>query len=192
MRALSKKAGHEYESTQQKGRWPANLILDEEAGQMLDQQTGILKSGPPVKGQNTTDQIYGQYKERSLTHHTDKGGASRFFYCAKAPVKEREAGLHEFDPINVLDGRTKPIDNPYLRGKTERRNTHTTVKPISLCRWMTRLVCPPGGTIIDPFAGSGSFGCAAALEDFNWIGIEIEDESATIAVARIEYWRQQK
>jgi site-specific DNA-methyltransferase (adenine-specific) len=173
------------------GRWPANIILDEEAGAMLDEQSGISKSVKLKTGKNkpVISQVYSGGKgSRSLTSHNDQGGASRFFYCAKAGVKEREAGLHT-EPTTVGDGRQTLIDNPYQRGKTKRRNTHTTVKPLALCRWMSRLICPPGGTLIDPFAGSGSFGIAAALEDFNWLGIELEEESANIAVARIEHWR---
>lgn len=163
MKPFGKGAGHDYETTSVKGRWPANVCHDG--------SDEVLELFPYTKS---------------------KGSDARFFYCKKANVKEREAGLQERDPINVTDGRNKPTDNPYQRGKTKRRNTHTTVKPISLCRWLTRLICPSGGLIIDPFAGSGSFGCAAAIEGFDWIGIEIEQESAEIAEKRIQYWKEQK
>ena len=68
------------------------------------------------------------------------------------------------------------------------RNHHPTVKPISLMRWLLRLVAPPGGVVLDPFLGSGSTGCAAALEGLEFVGIEREDEYRAIAEARIAYW----
>lgn len=148
------------------GRWPANLILNEEAGALLDAQSGISKStqGKPRKGAPGTG--YG------MTHtgaeYSDMGGASRFFYCSKASKKEREAGLS-------------------LVKDVERKNTHPTVKPISLMRWLVRLITPPEGTVLDPFAGSGSTGCAAVIEGFNFVGCELEEEYATIATKRIEH-----
>jgi site-specific DNA-methyltransferase (adenine-specific) len=196
MKPFGDGAGHEYASTQQQGRWPANIVMDEEAGAMLDEQSGISKDGMRKK-KNADPEfrdnlVFGaSVKDNTASGYGSGGGASRFFYCAKAGVKEREAGLHT-DPTTVGDGRKKSIDNPYQRGKTKRRNTHPTVKPLSLCRWLSRLICPPGGLLIDPFAGSGTFGCAAAMEDFNWIGVEIEDESATIAFNRIKHWRNER
>ena len=70
------------------------------------------------------------------------------------------------------------------------RNTHPTVKPIDLMRWLVRLITPPGGTCLDPFAGSGSTGCAAVLEGFDFIGIEREAEYVEIAKARIAFWAE--
>jgi DNA modification methylase len=117
------------------GRWPANVLLDEEASLALDEQTQ----------QNT----------------------SRFFYCSKASKAEREEGL-------ITD--------------EARANIHPTVKPIALMRYLCRLITPPNGTILDPFTGSGSTLCAAALEGFNPIGIEREAEYVEIARARLAYW----
>jgi DNA modification methylase len=71
-----------------------------------------------------------------------------------------------------------------------RRNVHPTVKPIELMRWLCRLVTPPGGTVLDPFAGSGSTGCAAVLEGFGFIGVEREAEYVAIARARIAWWER--
>jgi site-specific DNA-methyltransferase (adenine-specific) len=85
-----------------------------------------------------------------------KNGASRFFYCAKPSKKER--GIF---------------------------NNHPTVKPIKLIRYLSRLITPPGGKIIDPFAGSGAIGCAAVLEGFEYIGIEIEEDSYELASERL-------
>lgn len=114
-----------------------------------------------------------------------------YFFCSKASVKEKEKGLEDLEYKFIDDGRKKSIDNPYQRGKTPRKNNHPTVKPIDICRWLSRLICPPGGVLIDPFMGSGSFGCAAALEGFNWIGIDNDKESVDIAEKRIAYWQQQ-
>jgi hypothetical protein len=127
--------------------------------------------------------------------YTDSGGASRFFYTAKASRGERNAGLEGFEEqtAGVGDQRTSGDMNERLhRGEREhvlRRNNHPTVKPIDLMRWLVRLVTPPGGTICDPFAGSGTTGIAAALEGFDFIGIEREAEYVEIAKARIAWWK---
>jgi DNA modification methylase len=73
-------------------------------------------------------------------------------------------------------------------GKPLQRAGHPTVKPLALMRWLCRLVTPPGGTILDPFCGSGSTGCAAALEGFRFLGIEREAEYVAIAERRIAHW----
>ncbi|MFZ9739953.1 MAG: DNA methyltransferase, partial [Prochlorotrichaceae cyanobacterium] len=69
-------------------------------------------------------------------------------------------------------------------------NNHPTVKPIELMRYLCRLVTPPGGTVLDPFLGSGTTGCAAALEGFHFVGIELDPEYIKIARARIKYWKK--
>jgi len=120
--------------------------------------------------------------------YADTGGASRFFYCAKASRAERNAGLDGFDRAATDDGRQKPIDNPYLRGKTPRQNTHPTVKPIELMRWLVRLATPPGGLVLDPFAGSGSTGAATIMEGARFLGVEREAEYVPIIRARIKHW----
>ena len=84
----------------------------------------------------------------------------------------------------TTDGRKKPIDNAYNRGMTMRKNSHPTVKPTDLMAWLVRLVTPPGGTVLDPFAGSGSTLVAAKREGFGFIGIEREDEYIEIIEAR--------
>ena len=68
------------------------------------------------------------------------------------------------------------------------RNIHPTVKPLDLMRWLTRLLCPPGGTVLDPFAGSGSTGVASVLEGRRFVGIERDARYVPIACARIEHW----
>lgn len=153
------------------GRWPANVLLDEEAGALLDEQSGHIKSGKPSGKRNGSDHnvAYADIAKGSdLTGYGDQGGASRFFYCAKTSKKERNAGISE-----------------------EASNNHPTVKPISLMRYLCRLITSPGGTVLDPFLGSGTTGCAALLEGFNFIGIEMDDEYVKIARARIKHWEQE-
>jgi DNA modification methylase len=177
------------------GRWPANITLSPEAAEELDRQSGGVGGGDgkdwsagPIHGTGDGATFLGE--KPTGQHYGDTGGASRFFYVAKASRAERNAGLDGFEDGVTDDGRHTPIDNPYLRGETTRKNSHPTVKPIDLMRWLVRLVTPPGGTVLDPFLGSGTTGCAAALEGFDFIGIEREAEYLDIAKARIEFWKK--
>jgi DNA modification methylase len=107
---------------------------------------------------------------------------SRLFFASKANRREREAGCEGLPLCEV------PI---YPRGGSSVRlvrNTHPTVKPLELMRWLTRLLCPPGGTVLDPFTGSGSTGAAAILEGRRFIGIERDERYVPVACARIAYW----
>jgi len=115
------------------------------------------------------------------------GEPARFFYFPKASKKDRNEGLEGFEEIKVSDGREKEADNAFQRGKTLRVNSHPTVKPTSLMQYLVRLVTPVGGTVLDPFMGSGSTGKACALEGFDFVGIELDPEYCKIAGARIEY-----
>lgn len=136
--------------SEQLGRWPANVILDDEAGELLDGQTGYMKDGMAVNRNKKTgcpsgNKIYGKRNvdTKDVTFGSG-GGASRFFYCAKASRKERGEG-----------------------------NNHPTVKPLALMRYLVRLTkMPSGGVVLDPFAGSGTTGLAAKLEGRNCILIE--------------------
>lgn len=184
-----------------RGRWPANVVLDEEAAAMLDQQTGISKAGTAVQ-RNGGGQRIGS--ERTLSNYDgdlvrpdatygDAGGASRFFYTAKASRSEREEGLDQFRKAPG-GSNAKGYTEDVARGLDRNRpvaNNHPTVKPLDLMRWLCRLVTPPGGTILDPFTGSGSTGCAALMEGFSFIGIELEKESADLARARIAHHGRQ-
>jgi hypothetical protein len=129
----------------------------------------------------------------------NSGGASRFFYCAKASRAERNAGLEGFEEKpapgavgmqTVTAADWGDPDQPTYERTTAHRNSHPTVKPIELMRWLVRLVTPPGGRVLDPFAGSGTTGCAAVLEGFDFIGIEREQEYVEIARARLAWWSQ--
>lgn len=121
----------------------------------------------------------------------DAGAASRFFYVGKARKGEREEGLIGKLPC-VRCGAMYSERHPRDNGKTAicTRNPHPTVKTIDLMRWLVRLVAPPGGTIIDPFLGSGSTAVAAAKERIDIIGIEREESYLPIAIHRAEHARQ--
>ena len=173
------------------GRFPANLILDDVAGEMLDEQSGDCLTGGPKKQSTKPGSFGGGGGDTQNVHTGTKGGASRFFYCAKPSKRERNAGLN-FNSEIVDDGRKKKIDNPFLRGKTERINTHPTVKSIQLMRYLCRLITPPKGIILDPFMGSGTTGCAAVKEGFSFIGIELDKKDCQISRSRIQYASQHR
>jgi site-specific DNA-methyltransferase (adenine-specific) len=145
------------------GRWPANVALDDEAAKLLDEQSGETRSSQSMRGERAGS-IYGNGHgptgPDSLRGHTDTGGASRFFYCAKASKRDRNTN--------------------------GAANTHPTVKPTELMRWMIRLVTPPGGIILDPFGGSGSTGVAAQADSVRCILIEREDEYLQIIRDRLD------
>lgn len=173
------------------GRFPPNVVLDSFTADILDQQTGILKSGKPIGVRKATNKIYGEYAAgQDITGFGDSGGASRFFYCAKASQDERNAGCEHITATTTTDGRDVVCDNAFQRGETERNNNHPTVKPISVMRWLQRLVTPVGGLTLDPFAGSGTSGCAAAFEGFNIVLMEAEAEYMPIIEARTKHWQK--
>lgn len=112
--------------------------------------------------------------------------AARFFYCPKASKADRDEGCEGLDDkvsgsMRGEESREgKPTNHPI------RKNNHPTVKPTELMRYLCRLITPPGGTVLDPFNGSGSTGKAAVLEGFNYIGIEMNPEYVAISEARIK------
>jgi DNA modification methylase len=180
------------------GRWPANVVLDEVAAGLLDEQTrgklhsaGAARNGSVDPRQQHRDRDFQGPKTDTgdMYRFGDSGGASRFFYCAKASKRERNAGLEGL-PAKQLAGSNKWTDVDYRRGSGEvtaapQQNHHPTVKPVALMRWLVRLVTPPGGVVLDPFMGSGSTGIACVLEGFDFVGIERELEYLEIARARI-------
>lgn len=144
------------------GRWPANVALDETAASMLNAQSGDIKTQrieKPSKMQEGKGWSR-TLEDRGARGYSDNGGASRFFYTAKASRQDRNAG-------GLAD------------------NTHPTVKPTELMRWLIRLVTPPGGIILDPFGGSGSTGLAARAENTRCILIEREAEYLNIIRDRL-------
>lgn len=146
------------------GRFPANVTLDEEAAKALDEQSGHLHGSG-----NKSDKGTGKDKDYNASGYhlsyagragrdygKDGGGASRFFYVAKASRKDRGEG-----------------------------NTHPTVKSTALMRYLIKLITPPNGRVLDPFSGSGSTGVAARAHGFKFCGIEQDRESFRTAVRRL-------
>jgi len=180
---------------QQKGRFPSSIILDEESGKILDKQVGIVKSGKMKAGQlrnisKGKGGYQGNFPDVATSKETygDEGGPSRFFYCAKASKSERNAGCEDLEKITTNDGRKKDIDNPYQRGKTLRNNNHPTVKPISLIRYLCRLVKPPkGGVILDLYAGTATTGIACHKEDIAYVLIEKDRDYCGISKKRLKH-----
>lgn len=117
------------------------------------------------------------------------GNAARFFYCAKASREDRNEGCYAFVAKPLLWSSGEQSPGTFQAAETNRssENNHPTVKPTDLMRWLCRLVTPSGGTVSDPFMGSGSTGKAALLEGFNFIGIEREEDYCAIAKARLEH-----
>ena len=113
---------------------------------------------------------------------------ARFFYCPKTSKSERHSNLDDHETSVGANG-NKWTDQDYRKGDTkpttERKNTHPTVKPVDLMRYLCRMVTPKGGTVLDPFMGSGSTGMAAKDEGFDFIGIEKEKEYFEICESRI-------
>lgn len=109
--------------------------------------------------------------------------------CAKASRSERDAGTEgpPTSPIGTWGGEEDDLSES-KKPTRPRANTHPTVKPIALMRHLVRLITLPGGTVLDPFTGSGSTGVAAVMEGARFIGIEREADYTTIARARIKHW----
>jgi DNA modification methylase len=177
------------------GRWPANVLLDEHAAAALDEQTedlhgaGAARDGSAaVVSENYDATSYEMPPNRNMRRLGDRGGASRFYYVAKPSRRERELGCDHLIARQRDESRKAGNpggDNPRNRGLQPRGNFHPTVKPVALMRWLVRLVTPPGGTVMDPFTGSGTTGMACALERVAFIGIEREADYVEIIKARI-------
>lgn len=181
------------------GRFPANIILDEEAGMALDEQSGNIKSTGSVRNKEneydgTSYKGKNEVGKSSNPYAGEKGGASRFFYCPKVSKKERNAGCEELEEVD--DSKNKAFD--VEGGRTSKydlavnKNTHPTVKPIDLMAYLCRLITPPNGIVLDPFMGSGSTGCAAVQEGFRFCGMEMDEEYFKIATKRIEHYENKE
>ncbi len=182
------------------GRFPANIILDEDAGKMLDEQSGVTSS-KGGQSYSKTSKIYGEYSNDRVVKGCgfgDKGGASRFFYCAKASKGERNLGCEEFEP-KLRSENNKIMGNPegFKTGSGKERNglnknNHPTVKPIKLMEYLIKLVSREGAIVLDPFIGSGTTAIACLKLNRKFIGIEKEEEYIKIINARIKPFLIQK
>ena len=151
------------------GFWPPNLALSHEAG------CGAAACRPACTTRRI-DEIASRERQPGAPPF------SRLFYAAKAARVGREAGCEQ------LEARVSPIFSHGEGTPKPRANLHPTVKPIGLMRWIVRLVVPPSGVVLDPFAGSGSTGIAAVLEGRQFVGIEREAAYVQIARARLRHW----
>lgn len=176
------------------GRWPANVVHDG--------SPDVIAAFPDAPGQQgdlrnhgnsrqSPNGIFGRMRP-ALDHPArgDAGTAARFFYCAKASKADRDEGLDQFEPQAFVqyqtgNGESGAASSLSAGRDTQYRNTHPTVKPETLMRWLVRLVTPPHGTVLDPFTGSGSTGKAAMLERRSFIGCELTADYLPIADARI-------
>lgn len=158
---LNAESGEQKDVLTPAGRWPSNVILDESTAEILDEQSGAVGGGFGIRGGSPDGRIYGggfPRGDRRSVGFRDAGGASRFFYCAKASAADRGPG-----------------------------NNHPTVKPLKLIEYLVGLVSTPtGGTILDPFLGSGTTAVAAIRAGRPMIGIEQKPEYFAIAVERAE------
>ncbi|HSH42635.1 MAG TPA: site-specific DNA-methyltransferase [Arenicellales bacterium] len=180
------------------GRWPANLMHDG-SDEVLAAFPDSNGSGPArtlKRGKREGD--WGMADQPGSLRDAGEGSAARFFYCPKAAKKDRNEGCEHLPDRTAGEctdrqDDTAGLDSPRAgAGRTSgSKNHHPTVKPTELMRYLCRLVTPPGGTVLDPFAGSGSTGKAAALEGFGFTGIEMESEYVAVARARLEWAENQ-
>jgi len=193
------------------GRWPANLIHDgsDEVLECFPDARGQLADVSDTAPSDKTSNVYGAmarqgepssdnpnagefgFKMKPGARRLDSGSAARFFYCAKASKSDRDEGLDAFADkrCGMMEDDNYPIKtgSGNLRD-TKRKNSHPTVKPTALMRYLCRLATPPGGTILDPFMGSGSTGKAALQEGFGFVGVDndVEHGYFNIACARVK------
>jgi len=172
------------------GRWPTNIILDEHTAGLLDEQTCSLKGASSRTARNRHVPLPNSPQLGDLVSsevYADSGGASRFFYVAKASKRDRNQGLDEM-PIKRPDNRSSTGMGTFEeKGVQPQQNFHPTVKPTALMEYLVKLVTPPNGTVLDPFTGSGSTGKAAILNGFDFIGIEMTEDYLPIIDARLKH-----
>jgi DNA modification methylase len=199
------------------GRWPANLILTHSPDCNTECAAGCPVAALNTQSGNSTSNVRpptgkddrGQpgfvmrRADTSQRGHADAGGASRFFtttewdpeidvpflYVAKPSRRERDAGLSHL-PSSARPTMGDGIGGQPNQQAENNKNIHPTVKPVALMRHLIRLVTPPGGTVLDPFLGSGTTAVAATLEGFDWVGCELTDDYLPIIEARVA-WAEQ-
>lgn len=187
-KSMANAAAGEY--AQPLGRWPANVCHDggDEVVALFPQSNGQQGDVCGTEPSGVTNGIYGEFAGRvSSAARNDAGSAARFFYTAKTSRFDRNDGCEGMPAkeLNWSSGEQSP--GTFQSPNTDRSatNHHPTVKPTDLMRWLVRLVTPEGGTVLDPFMGSGSTLKAAELEGFSVIGIELDSEYVEIARRRI-------
>ena len=164
-----------------------NPSSDEVVGLFPETNSGNIS---PYSQKRRQGACYGKQPAfRNANRTGDTGSAARFFYCAKASKRDRDEGCEGItERLSMRYGEKAqgPLPQQTPSKPVPQRNHHPTVKPTDLMRYLCRLVTPPGGTVLDPFMGSGSTGKAATLEGFQFVGIELDPEYIEIAKARIQ------
>jgi len=168
---------------------PSETAFTKTSGEVVRAQ----QTGPAPEGRWPANVIHDGSEEVLAGFPNDAG---RFFYCAKASKSERNAGLEGL-PEQITNTKTPPgtkgSNSPRAgAGRTGgAQNFHPTVKPLALMRYLIKLVTPPGGTVLDPFLGSGSTAVAAILEGFEWVGCEMTEDYWPIIEARVQWAENQ-
>lgn len=170
----------------QLGRWPANLIHDgsDEVLALFPDPNGSGAARTLKRG-TREGEGWGMADEPGELRDAGTGSAARFFYCAKASRRDRNEGLEDPGPQLKRDNTLRKVEVAAATGELK-GNTHPTVKPTDLMRYLCRLVTPTGGVVLDPFVGSGSTGRGAVLEGFRFIGCELDRQYLDIAKKRVE------
>jgi len=168
---------HGADTMPQSGRWPSHLTHDgsEEVLAVFPE----AESGSRAPGVRSGMGYHGGRGDGGPALEASSGSVARFFYCSKPPTAERDDGMC---------GGSEPDDDGSIRPRPRplpRRNTHPTVKPMALMRWLVRLITPPGGTVFDPFMGSGTTLKAARAEGFKSIGVDLDARHCEIARERM-------
>jgi site-specific DNA-methyltransferase (adenine-specific) len=163
---------------------------------ILDEQSGVSKSSNAKRTRNTLGS-FGMPNDET-PEYSDKGGASRFFYVAKASKAERNKGLEGFEEkasttLNKIGGE----GSNFKTGSGNERNIfnsnfHPTVKPVKLMQYLVKMITPPNGIVLDPFCGSGTTGVACKLDGFQFVGMEQDPEYSKIAEGRIKNYKEEK
>jgi site-specific DNA-methyltransferase (adenine-specific) len=176
------------------GRWPSNVVLDEFTAGLVDEQSGVTASGSGIRRPNGAKGgiMESGFSASSYERDGDSGGASRFFYVAKASKRDRNEGLDALEEqrasaMGYERGLGHAGEGMFKDRNPQKQNFHPTVKPTDLMRQLVRLVTPPGGVVLDPFTGSGSTAKAAILEGFEFIGCELTEEYLPIIEGRLNH-----
>lgn len=172
-----------FEPTNAAGRWPANVLLDQHAAAWVDEQSGNVK-GAVSNGSKAGNGYHGNFGVvDQKPSYADEGGASRFFKVAESDENGAISPYfpREFDDAFMYSAKAPKRERPNANGVQ-----HPTVKPLAIMEWLIRLVTPPGGTVLDPFAGSGTTLEAARKAGFSSIGIEAEETYLPLIDQRLQ------
>jgi site-specific DNA-methyltransferase (adenine-specific) len=190
------------------GRFPANIILECLCDEVIKGEKGEViehNGSGGIWNEGTKEPVGRTYNDNGDTHtnpdcpcyimdRQSGGNASRFFYQAKASKSERNRGLEGFEDKKLCQGGYESNWSSDKEGDIGinkikiYKNNHPTIKPVNLMQYLVRLITPPNGLVLDPFCGSGTTGIACKLEGFNFVGLEMEEDYAKIAQARIDNW----